>query len=122
MAEGQLLGPRKWYIYTLDDGTQQVVLLIDETLGDLAGTGLVEANTTTAAGLNVNPRKFKPRVMFWQKDGTGQRKEIVCGTKDASLYETASATALTIDGDAGTITGRRGEKVSYPLVPAPPPP
>ena len=119
MAVGQLLGPRSWYLYTGEDGATQYLMLLDDTLAGLTGTGLVAATTANSAGVPQAPKRFKPRVVFWQINGGSNRKNIICGTKNASLYASNGAAALTIDGDAGTVTGRRGEFISFANLPGP---
>jgi len=111
MPEGQFSGSRAKYEYTSDSGTVYK-LTLDATLGDIAGAGLTAAGAASTAA--NKPVGFKPRVVFWQGDlnGDTKRKEIVCnGT--STLYQTDVSQALTVDGVAGTITGRRGEKLTF---------
>jgi len=107
----QRLGPRSYYTYTSDSGTEYS-LLIDDTLATVAGTGLVlETSSSTSS---PPPRRFKPRGVFWESNTVGlSGKFIVCGTIDGALYSNDSSTAVTIDGEVGRTTGRKGEKVSY---------
>lgn len=112
MAEGQRLGKRDKYTYTMDDGTV-IKLVLDKTLGDISNNGL--SPTTTADNAMNKPLKFKPRGVHWQfinTDGSLARKFIVCSA-DSELYTSTTELNLTIDGDAGQTTGRRGEQLSF---------
>jgi len=115
MAEGQYTGQRKAYLYTPDSGDNVYLISTDVTLATLAGTGLVEATTANIANARPAPKRFKPRVVFWQGTLNGRtvRKAIICGTTGAALYDKDSPQAVTIDGVAGSTTGRRGEKLSF---------
>lgn len=119
MPEGQFSGARKSYIYVADDDENYLITL-DATLGDLAGTGLVVANQGNAAGLGNVPKRFKPRGVHWQGVLGSRivRKFLVTNTGDTATLFTGGAVALTIDGVAGSITGRRGEVQSYSVLPA----
>lgn len=113
MPEGQFSGGRAYYTYT-SDSSEVYLILTDKTLGDLEGNGLVKA-TSANAGLGNLPRRFTPRGVYWQGELNGNivRKFLVCNPT-GSYYQTDSTTALTIDGIAGKITGRKGEQVSFP--------
>lgn len=114
MAEGQFTGARQNYIYEAD-GDSKYIITTDATLGDLAGTGLVVATSGNVAGASPAPKRFEPRVVFWQGENGGRivRKELICGTTEATLYNNDVSQALTIDGVAGFTTGRKGEKLSF---------
>lgn len=115
MPEGQFSGPRAAYEYTSDNGSTYL-LTLDQTLGGLMGTGLTAATSGSTAV--SAPRRFKPRVVFWQGvlNGNQVRKEIVCDA-DGTLY-TDTSQALTVDGVAGSTTGRRGEKLTFVTLPS----
>lgn len=110
MPEGQFTGPRSAYVYTTDDG-KTTVLLLDETIASLTGTGLVPY-TNQAIDMPATYR-FNPRIVYWQSEDRTKRKRITCGTNSASLYAKTVSASLTIDGIAGFTTGRVGEKLSY---------
>lgn len=112
MPEGQFSGERKTYEYT-DDLGNVYLLTLDATLGDLTDNGLTEATETTTG--TPAPKRFEPRVVFWQGTLSGKsvRKQLVCGDPNAPLYGLNVAQALTIDGVAGFTTGRKGEKLSF---------
>ena len=115
MPEGQFTGSRGKYVYATDTG-KNYILTLDTTLATLAGTGLVAFDPENPGTATPAPRRFKPRVVFWQ--GTtgaflGKRKALVCGSVTAALYATESGGALTVDGAAGKTTGRRGEKLTF---------
>lgn len=109
---GQRLGAKKKYKYEMDDGTQ-IRLLLDETLGDLAGTGLTAL--TTADVVQNKPTNFKPRAVYVQAidaDGNVARKRIVCNST-GSLYASNSEQNIDIDGESFQTTGRVGESYSF---------
>lgn len=111
MGVGQYLGERKTYVYTSDDTDTEYVLLLDETLATIDGCDL--ENYTGQAGVTPAPRRFKPRIVYWESNDGKYRKKLICGTTDATLYKSNSSTALTIDGIAGKTTGRVGEKLTF---------
>lgn len=114
MPEGQYSGQRKSYIYESDAG-KKYLLLLDSTLAGLANTGLVEANAENAATATPAPKRFKPRVVFWQGTLNNRtvRKALVCGDVTATVYAKDTSQEITIDGVNGSTTGRRGEKLSF---------
>ncbi len=106
MAFNQI-GPRGRYEYESDTGQIYTI----ETDVDLAtAAGLVAVSDPEPEGL---PRRFKPRVVFVQATIAGKiaRKELVVNG-DSALF-TDSRQTVTIDGTAGTTTGRRGESRSF---------
>ena len=111
MAEGQYTGEREVYVYT-DDNDVDYQVQIDKTLGEIAGTGLVEA--TSADAQNFLPRRFKMRGVYWEGtlNGSKKRKFIVCQS-DGDLYKRNSSQTVTIDGVSGQTTGRKGEAMSF---------
>lgn len=115
MAEGQFTGTRSQYVYT-NDGGGKYVLLLDDTLATLTGTGLTAYDPANPGGATPPPRRFKPRIVYWQgtqADFTTKRKALVCGTTSGTLYTSVASQTLTIDGVAGKTTGRRGEKLTF---------
>lgn len=114
MPEGQFSGQRAAYEYVADDGTTYL-LTLDETLGGIGATGLTAASSGSTAA--TKPDRFTPRVVFWQGTLSGRtvRKELVCNA-DGSIY-TNNSQSLTIDGVAGSTTGRRGEKLTFVRLP-----
>lgn len=103
------LGSRAWYTYTSDGGTNYAILT-DEDLG--AAAGLVPAT----AGLGQLPRRFKPRVLLLQgedEDGGTIRKQLIVQANNAR-YAADVGGQVTVDGTPFTVTGRRGEKISFP--------
>lgn len=121
MPEGQFSGTRSTYIYETDADTKYL-LTLDDTLAGLANTQLVKATTANAADATPPPKRFKPRVVFWQGtlDGGLVRKALVCGKASSTLYNKATSQSLTIDGVSGSTTGRRGEKLTFPAIGQPP--
>lgn len=120
MAEGQFLGKRAYYLYVSDVG-EVYLILMDQTMGQIAGSGLTLATRINAGNAVRPPRGFKPRGVHWQGELNGRavRKFIVCnGGSDDALYSSGTSVGLTIDGVAGTTTGRRGEQVRYANLPS----
>jgi hypothetical protein len=99
------------YVYTADDLSQFYVYLESANVRPNSGLDLADGTETgVSAG---RPIKFKLRGIHWQANTGGARKFLVAGTNDSELYVTAGSTAITVDGVAGTTTGRRGEKSSF---------
>lgn len=100
---GNQLGPRSYYLYTDDIGTNYSILTDD----DLA----------TAAGLVLNddnpqlPRRFKPRVVHMEA-ANNSRKALVC-QRTSSIYASNASQPVTIDTVEYKSTGRRGERASF---------
>jgi hypothetical protein len=112
MAEGQELGVRDKYTYTMDDGSR-VRLVLDKTLGDVEENGLVTSTTTDGAG--NKPLNFKPRVVFVQRTTPGGRtirKQIVCNA-DSPLYTAETVSNVDVGVEEYQTTGRRGETLSF---------
>lgn len=111
MPSGQTLGAKKKYKYTMDDGTE-IRIKLDETLGGLTGTGLVEL--TTGDSVQNKPQNFEPRRVHVQATigGALRRKSIVCNSAGA-LYASNSEQNVTIDGEEFQTTGRTGESYSF---------
>lgn len=122
MPEGQYTGSRKTYIYNSDNNETTYLIRTDETLGDIPGCGLTAATAATAEASDGRlPTGFRPRVVHWQGmlGDRMVRKELICGSTAATLYNTVTPTQLNIDGSTeGTTTGRRGEKVTFLSLPA----
>lgn len=111
MPEGQFLGSRKAYVYTADDATSEYYILLDETLASLAGVSLPAYTGQT--GVQPLPKRFKPRIVYWESNDGVYRKRITCGSGAATLYAANTSQTLTIDGVDGRTTGRVGEKFSF---------
>lgn len=114
MPVGQFTGTRGKYVYTSDAG-DDYILELDDTLAALSSTltAFDPANPGTATPA---PRRFSPRGVYWQGTASGfegKRKFVVCGDTSDTLYNTSLRQALSIDGAAGTTTGRRGEKLTF---------
>lgn len=117
MPEGQFTGERGVYLYT-SDGDDVYLVQTDKTLGDLPETGLTPATTGNAGTATAMPKRFKPRVVYWQGelDGKQVRKKLVIN-RSSDLTSATTPTAITIDGVSGTTTGRRGEQISFLSLP-----
>jgi hypothetical protein len=115
-------GPKKAFIYYLDDGTYTVIRR-DESNSEIAGLGGVEWDpvspilgmdgTGTASPANLaRIQRFKPRYVNWQSlDGSKTRK-LVCFNPQATLWASTTS-SLTVDAEVGLTTGRVGEKITY---------
>lgn len=114
MGLGQFTGPRLKYTYTSDSGAKYV-LTLDETLV-VVGSGLSPYDPATDAGYGPPPKRFKPRIVYWQATGAGfvgKRKKLVAGLAAEDLYASDVRQPITIDGVAGVTTGRIGEKITF---------
>ena len=111
MPEGQFTGSRVAYDYTSDTG-QAIQLVLDETMGSIGAAGL--SPSTSGGSAIPKPTRFEPRGVYWQGELSGKikRKFIVCNA-GAALYASNVSQALTVDGVARRITGRRGETMSF---------
>lgn len=114
-----IIGPKKKYKYTMDDGTV-IKLRLDQTYGDLAACGLTAV--TTADNAINKPSNFKPRVVYWQANNvpaadnepaiSNVRRMLVCAS-DSPAYTSVDNFSITIDGVVGQTTGRKGEAISF---------
>lgn len=118
MPEGQFSGTRATYEYTTEEG-DVYLLTLDTTLGGLPAAGLSVATATTTG--TTPPKRFKPRVVFWEGliSGRKVRKQLVCEA-DSTLYSSVKSQALTIDGVSGFTTGKKGERFSFAKLGLPP--
>lgn len=115
MPEGQFLGSRGNYVYT-SDTDEQYIITTDATLGALTGAGLTVFDPANPGESTPSPKRFQPRGVYWQATAAGfigKRKFLICGTTDATLYDSSVRQTLTIDGVAGVTTGRRGERQTF---------
>jgi len=110
MPEGQFSGSRSAYVYT-SDAEELYILQLDDTLASIAGTDLDDY--TGQADAKPAPKRFKPRIVYWENTDRTKRKRIVCGKTDATLYAQEKSSSLTVDGTTGFTTGRVGEKLTY---------
>lgn len=114
MPEGQYTGERSTYEYT-SDKDEKFFMVLDDTLGGISQLNMPLAGGDSTAG--NPPKRFKPRVVFWQGvlDGREVRKTLVCN-RTSPAYANRSI-AITIDGVQGKTTGRRGERFTFPSLP-----
>lgn len=107
---GSTLGKRINYVYTSDSGTQYSLKTL-ATLGTAAGL------TPLTSGKPSLPRGFKPRVIHCEAviGGVLVRKNLAIDADNAK-YKTDAAGTVNIDSSAFVITGRRGERASFPVL------
>lgn len=82
----------------------------------VVGSGLSPYDPATDAGYGPPPKRFKPRIVYWQATGAGfvgKRKKLVAGIAAEDLYAFDGRQPLTIDTVTGVTTGRRGEKLTF---------
>lgn len=105
---GNRLGSRAKYGYTDDLGNNYSIT----TDIDLATAAGLAAPAAGAPGL---PKRFKPRGVYVQSTGAPPiaRKFLVVGDPTAALYDSNGRQAVSIDGEAFTTTGRKGEQASF---------
>lgn len=118
MPEGQYSGDRATYLYVADSDDVYLIEL-DTTLGDLVACALTRATSANSATAVPAPKRFQPRVVYWQGllGGVMKRKRLVCN-RTGTIYDSARSLPVTIDGTAGNTTGRRGEKLTFVSIPA----
>jgi len=109
-GNGNTLGVRAYFAYTSDSGDVYSIQL-DESLGLAAG--LTKDVLSSAA-----PRRFEPRCVWLEAtvDGRKVRKRLVCNSDFAS-YDTEQTSTVTVEGVAFQVTGRTGEKMTFPRNP-----
>lgn len=121
MGLGQFVGSKRRVRYTSDDG-ENYSILRDETLADVPNVDLPEidpgGNPAITGG--TAPKGLKFRGVWWQANDDvtpeelqGARKFLICGTTTSTLYQSSERQAVTVDGIAGTTTGRVGEKLRF---------
>lgn len=106
---GNILGGRSYYAYTSDSGDLYSTVM-DDSLAEAVGA--VKSTLNPAL-----PRRFKPRGVYCEvKTAVGvKRKFIIVPTPDGAEYATNTTTQVEIDGLTYQTTGRRGEKMSFPV-------
>lgn len=112
------LGSKTDYVYTSDSGNTYSVSTDDDLAVAGLGAGAAapvafDPENEPANYVGPFPRRAKPRVVFAQADADGARKELIAFSPTANLYQTVSRQAVTIDGEDGVTTGRRGEKFTF---------
>lgn len=115
MAFGQFLGSKSKVVYTTDSGKSIVLRVDDDLVLGNSGLPTFDPANPPANATGKFPR-FKPRGVYWEATAAnyeGKRKFLICGTATAGLYTPDAPTAVTVDGVAGVVTGKRGE--SYTL-------
>jgi hypothetical protein len=114
MGLGQFTGSRGKFIYTSDSG-KEYILTLDTDL-NIVGSGLIPYDPLTNATAQSPPKGFRPRVVFWQATAAaflGKRKSLVAGVAAEDLYSADAPQSFTVDGVAGTTTGKKGERLSF---------
>lgn len=106
---GNVLGGRSYYGYTSDSGDNYSILM-DDSLAAAVGAVLNTLNPSP-------PRRFRPRGVYCEALTAGglKRKFIVIPTPAAAEYATNTTTQVEIDGLNFQTTGRKGERLSFPI-------
>lgn len=102
----QYLGPRSSYLYTSDTG-ETYSIYTDDSIATAGGLTAVGSGSTPGS----LPRYFKPRGLHWI-DGQGRRKFIYVGSVGSPLWADGRR-AVSVEGEEGTVTGRRGEQATF---------
>jgi hypothetical protein len=117
---GNRLGPRTRVIYESDETGTAYILTIDESFvvagagqGDDAPDEYDPAAPPEGIDVSPAPKRFKPRIVYAQSASGDAVKRIVCCNADSDLYSTGTPSAVVIDGETFTTTGRRGEKLTF---------
>jgi hypothetical protein len=114
MGLGQFSGSRDKYLYTSDSGKDYVLTLDTDLV--IVGSGLTPYDPLTNLTAVSAPKGFRPRVVFWQATAAGfvgKRKALVAGNPADDLYSPDVPQTFSVDGVAGTTTGKKGEKLSF---------
>jgi hypothetical protein len=101
----QYLGPRDSYKYTSDTGELYSIY----TDVDIAAATEMES-VGSDSGYASLPRRFEPRILHWQ-DSQGRRKRLYVDDVN-SAYWADDPQEITVAGEAGVVTGRRGEQLT----------
>lgn len=102
---GNLLGPRSWYQYTTDGGTNYSYFT-DDDLAAAVGATLSDDNPTL-------PRGIKPRGVNCQ-DAEGNKKFVIIPSTANTIWTTQGGQTITIDGTQFSVTSKRGERARIP--------
>ena len=114
MGLGQFSGSKDKYVYTSDSGKNYILTLDTDLV--IVGSGLIPYDPVTNATATSPPKGFRPRVVFWQATAVGfegKRKSLIAGVPADDLYSLDAPQTFTIDGVAGTTTGKKGERLSF---------
>lgn len=104
---GNRLGPRETYLYTSDTGTVYRIET-DASLGTAGGLTVADSGTGS-----MPPSRFEPRFVWCVSNAAPfARRKVICDV-DFAGYATSVPTAVTIDGEAFTTTGRIGERLQF---------
>jgi hypothetical protein len=120
---GQRLGSKSKYIYETDETGVGYILEADDTLANIAGTGVGAgtpdvfdpANPPAGLTLCPAPKRFNPRVVYIQSTTDGARKTLIAWSTTADLYATGISKAVpSLDTDTSFVTtGRKGEQLTF---------
>lgn len=117
--EGNVLGPRGTYVYETNTGVS-FNMSLDRSVSDAVGNALSQ-NGALPVATSGGTIPFSPRyILVRSADEPSKRKKIVIGDPANSLYASAAAASVTINGEVFNVTGRVGEKSR--VLPIDPPP
>lgn len=110
MAEGNTLGPRRYFRYVTDKNVNYKYQT-DLNLGTAAGATLNDTDPNL-------PRRFEPRYLNLQAEINGEqvRKKLIVPNVTSAAW-TDTPVEVEIDGEIYTTTGRVGERVSFGVNP-----
>lgn len=103
-TEGTILGPRRYYKYTSDDGNDYKILCDVDNAVAMQGT--------TDDALVDLPRRYKPRGVYVETE-EGNRKFLIAWERSAIAYATNKTTTVTLKGEVWNTTGRTGERATF---------
>lgn len=108
---GNRLGPRSFFTYTTDNG-EEFKVLQDESVAnavgnDPAGTGL--PRLATSGTIPVTCRY----VLLQGVTDESIKKKVIIGDPDNEIFNTLSASTVTINNVSFVTTGRVGERASW---------
>lgn len=109
---GNRQGPRAWYSYTSDTGT---VYAIFTDIDLAAAAGL----TAAVLGTPEKPSRLTPRYLTLKSiTGSLTSKRLICNASNSNY---SNGGQVTVDGEVFQVTGRVGEKLTFPQLAVPGP-
>lgn len=110
-SEGNVLGPRGTFTYQGTNGVTYNITLdrsVATAVGNTLSTNAALPRVTASGTVPLSPRY----ILVQSKDEPSKRKRVVIGDIANSLFASAAASEVTINGEVFVVTGRVGEKSS----------
>lgn len=98
----------------IDDRDESMEILVPDWMDTIAKTA--HGLGAPAADAAKPPKGLRYRGVFLEAPD-GKRRFVYCN-RDGALYNTISAKTITLDSVVWTVTGRKGERLSFSAVDA----